>query len=359
MRAKFHFAHAYDLCMDSHALSNLHAEETLRELLAPIQALLDDSSIDEIMINSPTEVWVEKHGEKIRTGISVDNTALRAAIQTLGRLENKDVVAGGEHSLVDTRLTGLRVAAGLAPCAVEGNFLCIRKHRTMVLPLQSYGDEETVAHLREFIRARKNILISGGTSSGKTTFINAMIGEFDKDDRLVILEDTVELVIENPNRLRLCTNEQQKVTMRSLVKLTLRARPDRIVLGEIRGPEAFDLMQAMNTGHDGCMASIHANSAKAALSRLETLVLTANTGWPIEAIRHEIGNTVHGLVHMERGAGGKRRIAEIISVDGYRPDGYEFKVLYDSRKEEANESVEESGAAGTAVVPLSFGARSA
>mgnify|MGYP001028717644 CR=1 FL=1 len=345
--------------MDSHATTNLHAEETLRELLAPIQELLEDPSIDEIMINSPTEVWIEKRGEKVRTGIVVDNTSLRAAIQTLGRLDNKDVTAGGEHSLVDTRLTGLRVAAGLSPCAVEGNFLCIRKHRTMVLPLQSYGDDQTVEHLREFIRARKNILISGGTSSGKTTFINAMIGEFDKDDRLVILEDTVELVIENPNRLRLCTNEQQKVTMRSLVKLTLRARPDRIVLGEIRGPEAFDLMQAMNTGHDGCMASIHANSAKAALSRLETLVLTANTGWPIEAIRHEIGNTVHGLVHMERGAGGKRRIAEIIAVEGYGPDGYELNVLYDKRKEEGNENLEEPGAAGASIAPRLLGVRSA
>lgn len=345
--------------MDLQSATNLHAEETLRELLAPIQELLQDSEIDEIMINSPTEVWVEKRGEKIRTGISVDNTSLRAAIQTLGRLENKDVTPGGEHSLVDTRLTGLRVAAGLTPCAVEGNFLCIRKHRTMVLPIESYGDEATVAHLKEFIRARKNILISGGTSSGKTTFINAMIGEFDQDDRLVILEDTVELVIQNPNRLRLCTNEQQKVTMRSLVKLTLRARPDRIVLGEIRGPEAFDLMQAMNTGHDGCMASIHANSAKAALSRLETLVLTANTGWPIEAIRHEIGGTVHGLVHMERGAGGKRRIAEIIAVEGYGPDGYKLNTLFDSRKEVSNENHEEHDAGGSPVVPLSFSARSA
>lgn len=327
--------------MDSHTSSNHHAEETLKELLGPIQPFLEDDSIDEIMINSPTEVWVEMHGEKIRTGLSVDSTALRAAIQTLGRLENKDVAPGGEHSLVDTRLTGLRVAAGLAPCAVEGNFLCIRKHRARVLPLDAYGDEKVTEPIRALVRAKKNVLISGGTSSGKTTLINAMIGEFDKEDRLVILEDTVELVIKNPNRLRLCTNEQQKVTMRSLVKLTLRARPDRIVLGEIRGPEAFDLMQAMNTGHDGCMASIHANSAKAALSRLETLVLTANTGWPMEAIRHEIGNTIHGLIHMERGAGGKRRVTEILSVNGYGPDGYLLNVLYDHRKEAINEEAEE------------------
>lgn len=340
--------------MDSHTTSNLHAEETLKELLAPIQPLLEDDAIDEIMINSPTEIWVEKRGEKIRTGLSVDNTALRAAIQTLGRLENKDVTSDGEHSLVDTRLTGLRVAAGLSPCAVEGNFLCIRKHRTKVLPLDIYGNQGMVAHLRDFIRGRKNILISGGTSSGKTTMINAMIGEFDPDDRLVILEDTVELVIKNPNRLRLCTNEQQKVTMRSLVKLTLRARPDRIVLGEIRGPEAFDLMQAMNTGHDGCMASIHANSAKAALSRLETLVLTANTGWPIEAIRHEIGNTVHGLVHMERGEGGKRCITEILAVNGYGPDGYVLNVLYDLRKERTNDEIEKLAAPRAATAPVSL-----
>lgn len=325
--------------MAEHSASSLHAEETLKQLLGPIQQFLEDDSVNEIMINGPTEVWVEKRGEQIRTGLTVDNTSLRAAIQTLGRLENKDVSPGGEHSLVDTRLTGLRVAAGLSPCAVEGNFLCIRKHRTKVLPLSAYGSEEHIGPLRQLIRDRKNILISGGTSSGKTTLINAMIGEFDPDDRLVILEDTVELVIQNPNRLRLCTNEQQKVTMRSLVKITLRARPDRIVLGEIRGPEAFDLMQAMNTGHDGCLASIHANSAKAALSRLETLVLTANTGWPMEAIRNEIGNTIHGLVHMERGPGGKRRITEIIRVNGYEPGGYLLDVLFYQKGEIAHEEV--------------------
>ncbi len=343
--------------MDPRNSTTRHAEESLKELLGPIQECLEDETVDEIMINSPTEVWVEKCGEKIRTGITVDNTALRVVIQTLGKLEDKDVAPGSEHSLVDTRLTGLRVAAGLAPCAVEGNFLCIRKHRTKVLPLDVYGDDEVLGPLRDLIRQRKNIIISGGTSSGKTTLINAMIGEFDPSDRLVVLEDTVELVIKNPNRLRLCTNEQQKVTMRNLVKITLRARPDRIVLGEVRGPEAFDLMQAMNTGHDGCMASIHANSAKAALSRLETLVLTAGTGWPIEAIRHEIGNTIHGLVHMERGPGGKRRITEILEVKGYEPSGYSLDVLYNHREENAYEKDENLAADGgsTGVVALHGG----
>jgi len=185
-------------------------------------------------------------------------------------------------------------------------------------------DESLGVGLRALVRARKNILIAGGTSTGKTTFLNAMIGEVPKDERVITIEDTQELKLQVPNRVRLLSNEDKKVTARTLVALCLRFRPDRIIVGEVRGGEAFDLLQALNTGHDGGMASIHANNARMALSRLESVAMLGiplGSSWTLRDMRKNIADCFHYVVHLKR-TGELRHISEIVEIKGFKDDDY-------------------------------------
>ena len=306
--------------------SKEHAIGMLSDILAPIGAYLARADVQEIMINAPNEVWVEERGITRRLDVELGDVAIRSAIDMLARIVGKVADKDGPGAIVDARLEGLRFAAALESVSAKGPSICIRRHSPVVLSLEDYveaGALDPVRSevLRRAVTGRKNILVSGGTSSGKTTALNAMIALIGRDERLVTIEDTRELRVEAPNWVAFEANEQAGVAIRHLVKLALRYRPDRIIVGEVRGPEAFDLMQAMNTGHDGGIATIHANSARDALARLEGLVLTTpDVDWPLEAIRDQIGRTFDYVIHMERAKlDGRtvRRFAELAAIERY------------------------------------------
>ncbi|WP_019583743.1 CpaF family protein [Thioalkalivibrio sp. ALE16] len=331
------------------------AQQLLRAHLAPLAPYLDDPDVQEIMVNNPGDVFVEKNGSLDRVTVGMEADAVRAAIVLMGRLDQKDVSETSKDAIIDTQIEGMRVAAALHPIAQEGHSICIRKHRKVRFTTGDYAQQLSEFHraggapdaeeepepprqdgegfsewVRWLIRSSQNFLVSGGTSSGKTALLNALLEHIPEDDRVMVLEDVPELDVAVANQVRVQTNHQIGIDMQSLLKLALRYRPDRIIIGEIRGGEAFDLLQAMNTGHDGCCCSLHANSAEQALARLETLVLIADVGWPIDAIRTQIASTIDYVIQMSR-THGKRHLAEIVRVTGYRDGGYQTETLFEFR----------------------------
>lgn len=281
------------------------------------------------MINGPRNVWVEKAGEGIsRTDVDIGEVDIYSAIQILASLENKDAKERGKDSIIDSRLDGFRFAAAMKPTSMHGPSISIRKHNPVHLTLDDYVANgampaEMADVLKKLVRERRNIIVAGGTSSGKTTAVNAFISEIDKCDRVITIEDTQELKVQVPNWVPLVSNEQDGVTTRDLVRLSLRFRPDRIIVGEVRGGEAFDLLDAANTGHDGCLATLHANNCIGALSRFESLVLRAGINWPHDAIRAQIADTFDYVVFMARINTG-RKLAEIMAVDGFDFDSKRY-----------------------------------
>lgn len=310
----------------------------LSDILRPIAPWLESPEVQEIMVNGPDDVWIEEGGVTKRLEVSLNEISIGSAIDVLARIVGKTADKNGPNAIIDARLEGLRFAAALETVSSNGPSICIRRHNPVLLSMEDYVrmgalDPVRAQVIREAVANRKNILVSGGTSSGKTTALNAMIAMIGADERVLSIEDTRELRIEVPNWVALEANEQAHISIRHLVKLALRYRPDRIIVGEVRGPEAFDLMQAMNTGHDGGLATIHANSARDALSRLEGLVLTTpDVDWPLEAIRDQIGRTFDYVIHLERTkVDGRaiRRFAEIAAIRQYdhgRRD-YELSVV--------------------------------
>ena len=335
------------------------SREVLANTLAPIAPLMGDPAVQEIMINGPDDVWVERSGRITRLGVQISDIQIRSAISVLARLEAKEAKEGTADGMVDSRMEGMRVAGVLAPTAVKGHAISIRKHSPVHLSLDDYdkagafrsrsenesnaettsspdrpadtavlrGGSSLKTFLRWMVKTRKNVIVAGGTSSGKTTFLNALIGEFDEADRVLTIEDTPELRVRVPNWVCLESNEQTGVTTRALVRLALRMRPDRLLVGEVRGGEAFDLMQAANTGHDGCLATVHANSAYAALSRLESLVLTSGVDWPHVAIQAEIARTFQFVVFMAR-RGHRRVLEEVMEVRGFSRETSAYAVQH-------------------------------
>jgi pilus assembly protein CpaF len=244
-----------------------------------------------------------------------------------------------ERPLLDSRLPdGARVAAVLSPCSVTGTVLAIRKfhgHRYTAEQLVRTGTitPELLEHLRCAVEARQNILISGGTGTGKTTLLNALATLIGPDERIVVIEDTSEIQIAARNLVRLEARREQPpappVTLRDLLKTTLRLRPDRILLGEVRGGEAFDLLQALNTGHSGTLSTLHANSAGQAIARFTTCVLQSGIELPYRAIRANIADALDLLVHIERRQG-KRLVTQVYRVHGYDDtlDRYDLAQVY-------------------------------
>lgn len=313
--------------MDQQTRSNAHI--LLRNALRPVSHLLEDDRVQEVMINGPRNVWVEKAGEGIsRTDVDIGEVDIYSAIQILASLENKDAKERGKDSIIDSRLDGFRFAAAMKPTSMHGPSISIRKHNPVHLTLDDYVANgampaEMADVLKKLVRERRNIIVAGGTSSGKTTAVNAFISEIDKCDRVITIEDTQELKVLVPNWVPLVSNEQDGVTTRDLVRLSLRFRPDRIIVGEVRGGEAFDLLDAANTGHDGCLATLHANNCIGALSRFESLVLRAGINWPHDAIRAQIADTFDYVVFMARINTG-RKLAEILAVDGFDFDSKRY-----------------------------------
>jgi pilus assembly protein CpaF len=299
--------------------------------LRPIEDLLVDPSITEVMVNEGgRRVFVERDGAlEAVAGRTLESRNLTVAIKNIARACGDEI--SEVQPLLDARLEdGSRVAAMFPPCAVAGAALTIRKftrHFSLNdLVMIGTVSAEVAGMLSRAVSREQNVLISGGTGSGKTTLLNALAAGIPDTDRLVVIEETAEIHLEKPNLLRLEARRAQAplgheaplppVTIADLVRATLRHRPDRILVGEVRGSEAFDLLQALNTGHLGSLTTIHANSAEQALTRLAHCVLTANVGLPHASIREAIALAIHLVVHVSRQRG-RRRVTEVVAVRGF------------------------------------------
>ncbi|HQZ34846.1 MAG TPA: ATPase, T2SS/T4P/T4SS family [Ilumatobacteraceae bacterium] len=285
--------------------------------LGGLERWLHDPTVTEVMVNGGSEVWIERGGRLEHVG-SIRATTLLGAIEhilaPIGRRLDRT------HPTVDARLAdGSRLCAVVEPVAVDGPCLAIRRFSTRPIPLDAFAATPVAELLRELVDRRCNLLVSGATSSGKTTLLNALASEVEHQARLITLEDVAELRLPHPHVVRLETREATpdgvgEVTLAHLLRTALRMRPDRLVVGEIRGSEAVHLLQALNTGHDGSLATVHANSALDALERLASLVLHEVGNWPLAAVHQHVGRAIDVVVHVVRGDDGARRVAEVAEV---------------------------------------------
>jgi len=311
--------------------------ETILPFLRPIEHLILDPDISEIMVNSGSRIFVEKNGELAPVpGITISEQALSAAVKNIARRLGDDISEA--KPILDSRLPdGSRVAAVLPPCSIDGITLTIRKfntrHFTMADLIQNGTlDANTAEFLRDRVGNRQNILISGGTGTGKTTLLNILADFIPDEERILLIEDTAELNIRKSNLVRFETRREQTgvpaVTIRDLLKAALRHRPDRIIVGEVRGGEAFDLLQALNTGHSGSLCTLHANSARQAIARFADCVLQSGVELPHRAVRSNIANAVGLLLHVAR-VRGKRELVEVLEIVSYdrESDDYKFNAF--------------------------------
>jgi pilus assembly protein CpaF len=304
----------------------------------PLERLLADDSITEIMVNGPHEIWVERQGRLYETPVRfTDESHLR-------RIINKMVAQVGRRidessPMVDARLPdGSRVNAIIPPLSLSGPLVTIRKFGKRRLTLDDMIklgtlSAETIEFLQRCIRAQLNMLISGGTGSGKTTLLNALSASIPEEERIVTIEDAAELLLNQRHVLRLEARPKNldgegEVPIRQLLRNSLRMRPDRIIVGEVRGAEALDMLQAMNTGHDGSLSTIHANTARDALSRVETMVLMAGIDLPVRAIREQVASALDAVVQLERLEDGSRRVTSIYEVQRMESDVITMQELF-------------------------------
>lgn len=291
----------------------------IKDALAPIGHLLDDDSVNEIMINGPDNVWIRQRGPDRKVEVKLPSRALDTAITLLAAYVNKE--SNQDAPILSARFPGFRVEAAKKPVALEGPTLCIRRHSTTVFTIDDYvaGDimtSEQSDMIRSLVEQRKNVLIAGGTFSGKTTLMNSVLALIAPEDRLFVVEQVAELRIVAPNNVRFECDPDFGVTATKSIKTAMRFSPHRIILGELRGEEGNDWLEAANTGHPGSFATIHANSSLDALKRLSSLVLMAANGLPHEAIQDRIGSTVDAVIFIQQRCG-VRRVSEICSVHGY------------------------------------------
>jgi pilus assembly protein CpaF len=317
--------------------------ETILPFLKPIEHLILDDSISEVMVNGPDRIFIEKAGfiEVVR-GVSLGEKSLMVAVKNIARRLGDDI--SESKPILDSRLPdGSRVAAVIPPCSVNGVTLTIRKfnarHFGVEDLVQAGTLERSLANqLENYILARKNILIAGGTGSGKTTMLNVLGKFIPPDERVLLIEDTSEIHLAQDNLVRFEARQPQNglpaVTIRDLLKASLRHRPDRIILGEIRGGEAFDLLQLLNTGHSGSLSTVHATSARQGLARFTSCVLQSGVDLPYRAIKTNVGDSVNVVVHLERRPG-RRFVSEVVEIHGYDPDRdeYNYSFIFDSHKE--------------------------
>jgi len=328
--------------------------------LGPLETYLADETVSEIMVNSPTQVYVERAGRLERV-----EKAFSSPQAVLGVLE-RIVAPLGRHidessPLVDARLPdGSRVNAIIPPLALKGPCITIRKFKRELLTsddLIGFGSltPKMAQFLDTCVKVRRNLVISGGTGSGKTTLLNVLSGYIPAQERIVTIEDAAELQLPQEHWIQLEARPANiegkgQITIRDLVRNTLRMRPDRIVVGECRGGEALDMLQAMNTGHDGSLTTLHANSTRDALARLETMVLMSGMELPIRAIRDQIANAVHLVVQQTRFADGSRKVTAISEISGMEMDVLSMQDIFEFRQE----GFDDQGAVVGRFVPTGF-----
>jgi len=304
-----------------------------RAPLGGLERWLDDPSIDEVIVNGRGDVWVERSGKLVMVA-TMSASALTAAIEHILRPIGRRL--DRTNPTVDARLPdGSRVCAVIEPIAVDGLCLTIRRFALRALPLSAFAPPATAELLQTIVAARCNLLVSGATSSGKTTLLNALAAMVPTTERIITLEDIAELRLAHPHVVRLETRPASaegtgEVTLSHLLRTALRMRPDRLVLGEVRGAEAVPLVQAMNTGHDGSMATIHANSAADAIDRLCSLVVQEVPGWPLEAIHDQVRRSIDVVIHVGRTFDNHRGVVEVCETDA-TSESMELRQVADRR----------------------------
>ena len=303
-----------------------------------LQELLEDDTITEIMINGKDDIFLERNGHITKWDKSFENEErLEDIAQKIASLSNK--IVNISSPIADTRLEdGSRVSIVLPPVALNGPVITIRKFYKDALTMEKLIEtgsltQEAADFLKMAVKSKYNIFISGGTGSGKTTFLNALSEFIDNDERVITIEDAAELKLEKEHVISLETrvtnyDNEGEVTIRDLVINALRMRPDRIIVGEVRGKEAFDMLQAMNTGHEGSLTTLHANGPKDALNRLETMVLMSGLDIPIKAIREYIVSAIDLVVNIDRMSDGKRKVTSISELENFEGDEIKLKEIF-------------------------------
>jgi pilus assembly protein CpaF len=312
---------------------NMVVQSLLDEILGlgPLQNLINDEAITEIMVNSPEQVYVEKHGKLILSDVKFRNNdhvlqIIHKIVSPLGRRVDES------SPMVDARLTdGSRVNAIILPLALKGPCITIRKFPSNPLTIEkliSYNSltDKMANFLENAVAAKCNIIVAGGTGSGKTTFLNVLSSFIPSTERIITIEDAAEIQLHQPHVVSLESRpsnieDKGEVTIRDLVRNSLRMRPDRIIVGEVRGAEALDMLQAMNTGHNGSLSTIHSNSPRDAITRLTTIVLYSGIDFPIKSIHEQIASAVDLIIYVERFPDGSRKIThitEVLDIEGDR-----------------------------------------
>ena len=287
-------------------------------LLGPLAPFFTDPTITDVMVNGGREVWIERNGIMQRTAVTLSPGQIEHVVErVLAPLGIRvDVVS----PIADARLAdGSRLHVVVPPVSPDGMCVSVRRFRAVALELDAFAPPTVVRLLDDAVRKRANIVVSGATSAGKTTLLNALAGRCDRTERIVTIEDAAELRLPGDHIVRLEARRASAdglgaVSIRDLVRAALRMRPDRLVIGEVRGAEALDMLQALNTGHDGSLTTCHANSALDALHRIDTMTLLAASGLPLEAVQRQVQRSIDLVVHVARGRHGHREITEVAAT---------------------------------------------
>jgi pilus assembly protein CpaF len=317
--------------------------DVILPFLKPIEHLILDDSVSEVMVNGPDRIFVEKHGflEQVKN-VSLGERALLVAVKNIARRLGDDI--SESKPILDSRLPdGSRVAAVIPPCSLNGVTLTIRKFNSRRFALEDLIvsgtlDRALANRLEDYVLRKKSLLICGGTGTGKSTLAAALARFIPEDERIVLIEETAELHLPQNNLVRFEAHREQNgipaVAVRDLLRASLRHRPDRIILGEIRSGEAFDLLQLLNTGHAGTLSTIHANSAKQGLARFTSCVLESGVDLPYLAIKANVAASLDVLVHIERRPG-RRFVSEVLELERYDPssDSFDCSVVYTKERE--------------------------
>ena len=337
--------------------------------LGPLEPYHEDDEVTDVLVNGPFDVYVERRGKlektpaRFRDGEHLVGVAQRIAAAVGRRIDEAS-------PMVDARLAdGSRVNIVLPPLVLNGGTISIRKFPAHSLTLEAMVRQrnlspEIAGVLQIAARSRVNILISGGTGSGKTTLLNAVSQDIDSTERIITVEDAVELQLQQPHVVQMETRPPNiegagHVPQRELVRNALRMRPDRIIVGEVRGPEAFDMLQAMNTGHDGSMTTVHANSPRDALYRIENMVMMANLNLPLKAIRMQVASALNLIVHIERMRDGVRRVQSVAEIAGMEGDVVTVRDLFTYRYQSVRPNGSLDGAFETTRMRPDFVSRAA